>query len=285
MSVLIGAAYSAQYVASVSSLAGATVALTVTAPDGTTSTPAVAVNGVTATATVPATKAGAYLLVWSVTGAVTDAQQDQFTAVAASLGLLSITDLRDQLNISPDDNTSTARLRRFLQSAADVVQNITGPILPLPITRQFDGENSFIVLPERWVKSVTEMHETRGITNYTLTEQPLGQSVDAFGYTWDRQTNKIIRRAYGGAVALFPPGLGVVSISYTAGMDTIPQDVSDATGELIRHWWSHGQQPFRGTFQATTGDDDGGTITVMGYAVPNRVNEMLAPYRRRVGIF
>jgi hypothetical protein len=109
--------------------------------------------------------------------------------------------------------------------------------------------------------------------------------VDAFGYTWDRQTNKIIRRSYGGAVALFPPGLGVVSVTYTAGMATIPQDVSDATGELIRHWWAHGQQPYRGAFQATTADDDGGTITVMGYSVPNRVNEMLNPYRKRPGIF
>jgi hypothetical protein len=281
MSVLIGAAYSAQYVASVTSLAGATVTLTVTAPDATVTTPTVTVTGTTGTATVPATKAGAYLLVWSVTGTVTDAQTDQFTAVAPSLALLSLSDLRDQLNISVTDTTGTAKLRRFLQSATDVVQNITGPILPQPITRQFDGENAFLVLPERWVSSITSVVETRGITNYT----PLGHSTDAFGYTWDRQTNKIIRRAYGGAVALFPPGLNVVAVSYTAGMTTIPQDVSDATGELIRHWWSHGQQPYRGTFQATTGDDDGGTITVMGYAVPNRVNEMLAPYRRRVGIF
>lgn len=284
MSVLIGAAYSAQYVAP-SSLAGSTPVLTVTAPDGTTTTPAVTVNGQIATASVPATKAGAYLLVWSVTGALTDAQTDQFTAAAGALTLLSLGDLRDQINMSPTDTTGNAKLRRFLQSATDVVQNITGPILPQQITRQFDGENTFLVLPERWVSSVASVVETRGITNYTLTEQPLGHSVDAFGYTWDRQTNKIIRRAYGGAVALFPPGLGVVSVAYTAGMATIPQDVSDATGELIRHWWAHGQQPYRGAFQATPGDDDGGTVTVMGYAVPNRVTEMLAPYRRRVGIF
>lgn len=284
MSVLVGAAYSAQYVAS-SSLSGSTVTLTVTAPDGTTSTPTVTVSGQTATATVPAAQAGAYLLLWSVTGALTDAQTDQFTAAAPTLQLLSLGDLRDQLNINPADTSGTAKLRRFLQSATDVVQNITGPILPQSITRQFDGEGTFLVLPERWVSAISSVVETRGITNYTLTEQPLGHSVDAFGYTWDRQTNKIIRRAYGGAVALFPPGLGVVAVGYTAGMATIPQDISDATGELIRHWWSHGQQPFRGVFQATPGDDDGGTVTVMGYAVPNRVNEMLAPYRRRVGIF
>jgi hypothetical protein len=284
MSVLLGAAYSAQYVAP-QALAGATVVLTVTAPDGTITTPAVTPSTNSATATVPATLSGAYLLVWSVTGTFVDVITDQFTCVAATLNLISFGDLRDQLNIDTVDTSSTARLRRFVQTATDVVQNITGPILPVTITREYDGEGTFIVLPERWVKAITDLHETRGITNYALTEQPLGHSTDAFGYTWDRQTNKIIRRAYGGAVAVFPPGLNVVSITYAAGMATIPQDVTDATGELIRHWWAHGQQPYRGTFQATTGDDDGGAITVMGYSVPNRVNEMLAPYRRRVGIF
>ena len=272
MSVLIGAAYSAQYAAP-SSLAGATVTLTLHAPDGSTSTPAVTVNGSTATASVVPVMTGSHLLAWSVTGPLTDAQVDQFTAVAPSLALISLADLREQLNISPTDTSGTAKLRRYMQSATDVVQNITGPVLPLPTTRTFDGEGTFVVLPERWIKSVDSVFEVRGITKYTLTEQPLGESVDAFGYTWDRQTNKIVRRAYGGAVAIFPPGIGVVSISYTAGMSTIPQDISDATGELIRHWWEHGQQPGRAAFQAQPGDDTG-TITVMGYSVPNRVVEM-----------
>ena len=63
----------------------------------------------------------------------------------------------------------------------------------------------------------------------------------------------------------------------------IPQDITDATGELIRHWWANGQQPWRAAFQP--GGDDTGFQPVMGYAIPNRVLEMLLPYKKKPGIF
>jgi hypothetical protein len=257
----------------------------VTAPDGTTSTPAVT-QGAVSTATVPATQVGAYLLVWSATGTVTDVQTDQFTVLAPSLGLISLSDLRDQLNISVVDTTATAKLRRFIQSATAVVENITGPILPSPQTRYFAGGCSFVILPHRWVKSITTVQEFwGGTTIYTLANQQPGTGpLTGFAYTWDPVTTKIVRVSAGYETD-FKPGQNAVIVNYVAGMATIPQDITDATGELIRHWWAHGQQPYRGAFQATTADDDGGTITVMGYSVPNRVNEMLNPYRKRPGIF
>jgi hypothetical protein len=282
MSVLLGDVYAASYTVP-GFVTGTTITLTVTAPDGTISTPTVS-TGATSSAAVPASQVGSYLLVWSASGAVTDVYQDQFSVIAPALDLVSLNDVRDQLNITPTDRSMDAKLIRFIKAATSVIENITGPILPASRTDVFDGETTYVSLPFRWVKSIQLVTETRGITNYTLTEQPLGHSTDAYAYTWDKTVNKIVRRAYGGAVAIFPPGTNVVSVTYTLGMTTIPDDIQMAAAELIRHWWQFGQQPFRGAFSAQP-VDDGGLATVVGYAVPNRVLELLNPWRRHPAVF
>jgi hypothetical protein len=109
--------------------------------------------------------------------------------------LISLSDLLDQINIAPTDKTGTAKLRRFITSATDVVQNITGPVLPTPQTRVFRGGTSFVILPHRWVQSITQITEFwGGTTIYTLTLQPPGTGpLTAFGYTWDPSISKIVR--------------------------------------------------------------------------------------------
>jgi len=282
MSVLQGDVFAASYTAP----ATATVVLTVTAPDGTTSTPSVVTGAAPVyTSTVPASQVGAYLLTWVASGAATGVFADQFTVVAPSLQLISYGDLVDQINISATDTTTSARLRRFIQSATDVVQNITGPVLPVTKTTYFDGGQSSVTLPYKWVKSITSVVEWwGGATIYTLTAQTPGSSMGTFNYLWDTSSNSITRYAGGFPTSFFALE-NSVTVTYVAGMVTIPQDITDATGELVRHWWQNGQQPRAAGFTNPGSDDDTGTITVMGYAVPNRVNEMLAPYARRPAIF
>lgn len=284
MSVLTGDVYVASYSAPGGSpLAGATVAVTVTRPDGSTATPAATVSGSTATAAIPAPQVGDYLLVWSVSGTVTDIEVDQFTAIAPRLQLLNLADLRDELNLTTADAGLDVKLRRWLAAAAHVVENICGPVLQATRTDVFDGETTSVTLPFRWVRAITSITETRGTTNYPLTEQPLGASVDAFGYTWDRTINKIVRRGYGGGVVLFPPGEQVVTVSYLLGMVAIPLDIQKATAKLIGHWYQQDEAPG----QMTVGyPGEGGEVSkVGGYLVPNAVMELLTPWARRPGIF
>jgi len=99
---------------------------------------------------------------------------------------------------------------------------------------------------------------------------------------WDPSLNKIMRFA-AGFETQYKPGIAAVIVNYVAGMQTIPQDITDATGELIRHWWANGQQPWRAAFQP--GGDDTGFQPIMGYAIPNRVVEMTLPYKKKPGIF
>jgi hypothetical protein len=235
------------------------------------------------TATVPAAQVGAYLLVWSVSGTITDVQVDQFTVVAPSLQLISLSEVKDLINVSQSDATGNAKLRNFIQDATDVVQNITGQIIPKTDNYVFDGGGVFCVLPRRWVSSITLVVETIATVNYTITEQPLGTSYNNYGYTWDRATGKIVRRGAGGLAYFFAPGVMNVSVTFVSGMATVPQDISTAAGELIRHWWANGQQPWRAAFQP--GGDDTGLMPMAGYAIPNRVLELLMPYRKSPAIF
>lgn len=281
MSIILGSAYTATYTA-VAPLSGSTATLMVVAPDQSTATPAVVVSGATATAVVPAVLVGSYLLVWSVVGTITDAQQDQFSVVAASLDLVDLADIRDELNISPSDTTRNAKLRRWAKSATTVVEKITGPILPRTRVDLFDGGLSFVVLPYRWVQSITSVVETRGVTNYTLTNQPLGASVNAFGYTWNPNTNKIIRRAMG-AESIFPLGPSIVAVTYTLGMAAIPDDIQQGAAELIKHWYRKSEVPFRGAFSAAPQEESG--LMVGNYFIPNGVMELLEPWRAFPGFF
>ena len=288
MPVLQGDAYIASYAASGGTLAGATVTLTVTAPDGTTSTPAASVNATagTALATVPAAQAGSYLLVWLVTGSVTDVEQDQFTALMPALELISLTDARDEVGLDPNDHTYDAKLRRWIHAAADVIEHVCGPIRGQARTDFFDGDTTFVVHPYRWVKALTAVSETRGITVYPLTEQPLGSSVNAFGYTWDRTVNKIIRRGYGGGVVLFPPGEQIVRVDSLLGFATIPTDIQMAAADLVAHWYKRSLTPGGGTRIGYPGTESAGDeMRVGNYLVPNATMELLSPWTRRPGIF
>lgn len=275
MSTWLGDVYPASYTAPQT----ATVFLTVTAPDGTSTTPAVVTAAAPVyTSTVPTPMVGTYLLTWVASGAVVDVFVDQFTVVAPQLALISFSELKDQLNISPADTTGTAKLRRFMQSAADVVQNITGPMLGQSRTDFFDGNRETVVLPVRWVQSITSITENLGTTVFTLTEQPLAAGgFTQFGYTWDRNTHKITRRS-NGLTSCFPDGDGNVAVTYKQGISPLPQDITDATGVIIEHWWTHGQQPRSISWSNPSNDDDLATTSVLGYAIPYAATTMLAPY-------
>lgn len=280
MSVIQGTGYAASVTPSLG-MAGYTAVLTVTAPDTTVTTPTVT-TGVTFTATVPSTQAGNYMLVWTLTGSVNEVIQDQFTCEAASLSLVSLSRVKDDLNII-NDTSKDNKLRQWIREATRVIETITGPILPISRIYVVSGGNAFLVLPDRWVISVTSMTENLAGTNYTLTEQPLGASTNSYGYTWDRSINKIVRRDGSGQSYFFPDGDDNVTVVYLAGMAGIPNDVQRAASLLVQYWYEQHEQPYRNT--TYPGGEVTQTAAVGSYQVPYGIIEVLEPYRRTVGIF
>jgi hypothetical protein len=283
MSIIQGAVYQATYNAPSGSLSGSTAVLTVTAPDQITiTTPTVTVTGGTATASVPGLQVGQYLLVWVVTGTAPDASQDQFSVVAAALDLVDLADIKQDLRIAATDTTYDVQLRRWIKAATGVATIVMGPVTPTTETYTIDGGNGFFVLPRRWITSITSLVEVISTTVFTLTEQPLGSSVNNYGYTWDRFTNKVVRRGGSGNIQNFPDGADNVICVYVAGMTVIPEDVQLGANFLVRHFFKKGDVPVKSLLKPA---DPSEGVPVGNYLVPREVMDVWQPYVLTPGIY
>ncbi|HET9558868.1 MAG TPA: hypothetical protein VFS70_17160 [Actinomycetota bacterium] len=110
--------------------AAATVVLTVTAPDGSISNPSTTQSGsppaVVYTANVAATQPGTWLARFVATGAVTDAEEQQFfveaTATAGTL-YATVGELRDALGDTTNQRLDTGKLTQRLRAASRAVDD------------------------------------------------------------------------------------------------------------------------------------------------------------------
>lgn len=264
-------------------LGSTSVAVTLTDPSGTVTTPAVSEAGSgTYTAVAPSVAtAGVWLYRWT---APDFAFEGQFTVRA--VGLEQIVDLpsvKAHLNIPANDDRADPELMGFIYAASELARDVCGPFLPETHTEYFSGGTPTYVplwLPLISVLSVTEYY---GLSAFPLTEQDLGSQMNAFAFTVDPNTGQITRRTFGGEAARFAAGSKNVKIVYTAGRASVPWTVRLGALELIRHLWQLTQQGGRPKFGGA-GYDEGSQMVLTGFALPNRVVELWAPFRRPPGI-
>lgn len=188
------------------------------------------------------------------------------------MSLISQQDAKDFLNIT--SVTYDAELQGFIDAASAVAEFYVGDLTGATYTEVHDGGDAAIYTRHTPIASITSLTEYIGSITYTLTNQPLGQSTDAWGYTIDdAQAGRIVRRTASGLVWRFVPGVGNVTITYTTGV-TPPTQVLMAVKFIVRHLWTsqRGAQPLP-AFSA----DQEPTSTVPGisYAIPNRAIELL----------
>lgn len=263
------------------------VTVTVTDPTGAVTTPGVTgAAGAYASVVPSVAAAGVWLYRWAATGTgVHWTSEDQFTV--RPLGIEQLVDLpsvKAHLNIPPGTTTQDAEIQGFILAAGELARDVVGPLLPEQHTQYFDGGVKSVVpdwLPLESILSATEYY---GLSAFALTEQPLGGQQDAFGYTVDYSTGQITRRTFGGDPALFPHGAKNVKVVYTAGRaGAVPWTVRLGALELIRHLWQLTQQGGRPRWAgAGTEGESSGVPT--GFALPTRVLELWAPYRRPPGV-
>jgi hypothetical protein len=193
--------------------------------------------------------------------------------------LVTLEDVKKHLN-KTDSNDDT-ELQGFIDAATPIIENIAGPVIQRTVVEYYDGGQSRLELNQLPFISITSVIETYGQTNYTLQEVTLGGVSTGFGFTVDYVTGQIIRRAYN-AEARFPIGAKNVQVTYVAGRASVPANVRLATLMLIQHLWSTSQMNRNGGRPSFGGDD---SFTVgAGFAVPNRVRELLQPSPRVPGI-
>lgn len=264
-----------------------TVVATVTAPDLTTQTPAVTNSSTGAySATVPAAaQAGTYLVRWVATGAFTFVCEQQFQVQPRAVEqVVDLPSVKAHLNLNLGDTSQDPELLGFILAAGPIIRDIIGPFLPETHVEFFDGGAQTVSVSWQPLMSVQSVYEYYGLAGFLLTEQPLGSQSTAFGFTVDYATGVLTRRAFGGGAAQFARGDKNVQVSYTAGRVSIPFNVRLGALELIRHNWQMTQQGGRGRMRSSVGGGGDEMSVPIGFAVPDRVVEMLAPHRRPPGI-
>lgn len=258
-------------------------------------TPASGTVSYTLTATDTA-NAGSYLVEWHYTlsGGQTGTfpvdgykellvEEDLVTPTLVGR-LVNLGDAKAHLNIASTDRSHDAEILRMLDGITPVVEFLTGPILQRRyVNETYDGGTSRIVLRHRPIVSVESVTEYRGPIAYGLQQIATPDEGTIYSYMWDPM-GEIVRRTVGGGITSFPAGFRQVWVTYTAGYTSVPQNVRLGTLELLRVNYQQTQQGGRPQYGSGSGADDLVGYSVLGFFVPNRVRELLAPSRRAPSI-
>lgn len=243
--------------------AGSTVAISITAPDGTpAAAPAVsgspAVAGTAPSVVFVPAMPGRYLIRWTTSAGSSGAYTDILDVWPSDPRfIISLDDAKNALNMTA--NVTPAQLedlRLYIAAVTPVIEDIVGPIVPGVFTQTADGGGWAVVLYNKptQIVSVSE----------------LGTVIDPTAYFPDYEAG-IVYAGRPQATRRFMPGYQAISITYKAGAQLVPPQVRLAARELLRHWWQLGKQ---GQGGAGNGFGQGETYTPNGYAVPYRVVQL-----------
>lgn len=233
------------------------MAIVVTAPDGSTSSPVIAHPSLGVyTATYVPTQLDQHKVKWTATGANASAFSDTFS-VDGQAGIVSLAIVRAHLGI-----TSTAtdeRLREHLLLASEMCESYTRRTYrQTTVTELHDGGTDTILLRRSPVQSVTSVTVS-------------GTLIAATDWTADL-TGCLIRRNTSSGSAYWVGGNQNVSVVYVAGATSVPWKVRQACLELVRHLWDSQRGGYSLPKQQGAGDD---WDPRQGYSVPRRVAELL----------
>ena len=248
------------------SLADATsVTLTLTLPDGTSTTPAIthAATGIYA-ATYTTTQAGRHVGRWVVTGITGGAAQEIYVATwdvddssAATTSIVSLEDVKAHLGIA--QSGADERLRQYAMLASEMVERHTRRTYRRQtITELHDGGTDAILLRKSPVQSVVSVTVS-------------GQLVSAADWTLD-VVGAMVRRNVGTGSGYWVGGALNVTVVYIAGASVVSWYVRQGCLELVRHLWDSQRGGYSIPRQQGAGDD---WDPRQGYSVPRRVAELL----------
>lgn len=246
----------------------ASAKLTVTAPDGTVSTPTVTTASGIHTAPVPTGQAGRHLLSW---------EAPAITPTTTFVDMLDVWPADPRFIISMDDAAAALRwsvaditkngdtLRLYNAAATEVIEDIAGAVLVRTVDQFEDGGETGVLLWER-------------------PDEILSVKVDGVAYT-DYVADMAAGIVYAGVSTgtRFPSGRQVVQVTYRVGAATIPPTVRTAVRILLRHMVTIDQAPV-----PVTGGNPLGASEVVptpsGFMVPRRVLELVQHRRTLPGL-
>lgn len=252
----------------------ATVTLTITLPDGTTTSP---------TVTNPPAQTGQYTVDYVTTQAgrhawrlVATTPNDAYTDVfdvreAASRALMSLADAKRHLNIAAANTAHDDELREHIETATDVVEDIIGPVVRRTVTETFSGRGTpGIVLSHVPVISITSVTED-------------GTAVDASGYSLG--DDGVLKRVVGYQQMGWRYGTNNVTVVYVPGRVVVRSAIREASLELLRVNFRPQLGGNYSPFSGGPGDDQGQPADRrLGFYVPNRVMQLLTGFEKPPGM-
>lgn len=247
----------------IGTLVDATVVLTVTAPDGTVSTPSVSHNGTGLySADVTFTQAGDWLRIWSTSDTVVTTDVDQIHVIAAALRIVGLAEVKEHGNTP--STVSDRELLDFIGTAQQMIECEVGAVVPVTVVERHPSGGTRLWLNRTPVLSVTSVAEYSGITPIATLVPP--------NVVVDAESGLLSRVLPTGASSYF---LGTeLVVTYRVGRQPIPEAIRWAAKEQTIHLWRSTQALRGGRARGAETAD----AAVAGYGMPNRVRDALTPY-------
>jgi hypothetical protein len=196
------------------------------------------------------------------------AYSDVFDVRGASIGsLVSLSDVKDSMNIAQSDTSLDTELRGYIATATHIIEHEVGACSRRTVTDTFKGTwtQPSLVLRTQPVISITSVTE-KGVTldgtaDYQLT--PFGTLI----------------RTIGGGGTLYERGwwygINDVTVTYVAGRAIIPANILEAAMRLVG---LHARPQLGGEYAPfDTADTPGQGTTILGFYVPRSVVDLLIP--------
>lgn len=176
--------------------------------------------------------------------------------IAQPAPLISLAQAKRHLTIAADSTSYDDEVQLWIDATVTAVEKARGQIVQ---QRSFTDEGDF----------------GTGTTSFVLTNVPVlaitaVATVDN-AQTWDPAALHVAPDSGVVTVLSGPPLRGLATVSYTAGMATIPANYTAAGLIILQHLW----MTRRGAGAVPRGGEDEMYVPALGYAVPRRAVELL----------
>lgn len=274
---------------------GSSVVLTLTLPDQTTATPAVA-NPQAGTYQLSApyvtTQAGhfTWAWTWSGTSAASSETIDSFEVrQVPDPTIISLAEAREILKIPAGNTTYDQQIRGFSQAVTEWVEHMVGPCVTRQFTEVIRATGTTLILsktPVRTDLGATLSNPNRpdgSTTNGLVSITPL--LTYGFMYPIDQllvDGPKGIVRQYAGLPFLYSGDpYGQYKAVWWAGRAIIPFGIYEGAKIALKHVWAVERG---GVTSAASFGESETTPTGYGFAVPNRAIQLLVPHAGKASL-
>ncbi len=184
------------------------------------------------------------------------------------MALLTLAEAKAQLDI--DTTTNDVELQAYIDSLTAVIERHVGPVESRTVTEIVYGRGAALAFTQVPVVSLT-----------SLTPRLTGGTAIGVAEVFLDGDSGTVHRVDGGSFVGGP-----WTAVYVAGRGSVPATINLAARILLQHLWRTQYGASRGMSSVGGGDDFSVTEPVpgWGYAVPNRVLQLLEPYKAPPGV-